>query len=484
MGSHCEATGVWCACRRTGAFLCTGVGRDVSCVIVGLLTLGVTMHSLHHDVAPIWAHPGVVATATLGVESMKDLLPEFSRIDFRVTQAGPQADAQYPLLLFGSSDRYGCGAAALQWTQQEGGGALNFGIECNGRRPCPHKGQCSHAAVSGPAKLLPRTDYHCVIEYSRDDRHLAITVDGNDYLESDGWFDCPRDGPISFFSASHSVASGGPFQGEIRELAIFASPPPARTWGWLSIGLIAGTLGLYLGLGALYGRLLLRRDGRTPWQAHAHAELFAHVLGLVRDGCFAVAAGAGLRSASPGVSAGTSHAAKTKYGATDTQRLLSSDGTLSQLPGGGGGAAAVAGQRSTLHAAAARGRANELRTALDSLPRDRMAIINQGDPHSWTAFHVACAGGHASCVQLLLEAGCDEWLLNEAQNTGWDLAEQLKRSAVLALRGLVTTAARPIKQAKSGKAAKLKPTGQPSTDAQSVRHTPKSTEGAPTRVIL
>lgn len=49
-------------------------------------------------------------------------------------------------------------------------------------------------------------------------------------------------------------------------------------------------------------------------------------------------------------------------------------------------------------------------------------------------FSVACAGGHAECVRLLLAAGCDTSLRNNAELTGWQLAETLRRQDVLTLR--------------------------------------------------
>ena len=45
----------------------------------------------------------------------------------------------------------------------------------------------------------------------------------------------------------------------------------------------------------------------------------------------------------------------------------------------------------------------------------------------------AVAGGHAECAQLLIAAGCNIALLNDIGLTARALAEQLKRSDVLAL---------------------------------------------------
>ena len=63
-----------------------------------------------------------------------------------------------------------------------------------------------------------------------------------------------------------------------------------------------------------------------------------------------------------------------------------------------------------------------------------LAAIDAGDKRSFTAFHIACAGGHTATVQLLLEAGCDTSLTNDVGYTGWDLAASLHRTEVTALR--------------------------------------------------
>ena len=43
----------------------------------------------------------------------------------------------------------------------------------------------------------------------------------------------------------------------------------------------------------------------------------------------------------------------------------------------------------------------------------------------YTAFHVACAGGHVACAEALLHAGCNVSLRNDTGLTGCELAESL-----------------------------------------------------------
>jgi hypothetical protein len=60
--------------------------------------------------------------------------------------------------------------------------------------------------------------------------------------------------------------------------------------------------------------------------------------------------------------------------------------------------------------------------------------IDAGDQRRFTAFHVACASGHAECVALLLKSGCDTALVCDVGLTGWGLAKDLRRTTVLALQ--------------------------------------------------
>ena len=86
---------------------------------------------------------------------------------------------------------------------------------------------------------------------------------------------------------------------------------------------------------------------------------------------------------------------------------------------------------SPLHHAAA---TNNPVALQNGLTRASPANINVGDHRGFTPFHVGCAAGHVACVNALLRAGCDTALLNDTGLTGWQLAEQLKRDKVLALR--------------------------------------------------
>ena len=125
------------------------------------------------------------------------------------------------------------------------------------------------------------------------------------------------------------------------------------------------------------------------------------------------------------------------------------------------GVPADRGRTTALHAAAAVGDAVKLQRALD----DAGQSISAGDKRQYTAFHIACAGGHAACARLLLDAQCDPTLLNDAGLTAWQLAKSLHRTEVLALQRSVPgrAKAREPRQSAVGKKQKqqrTEPAGQ------------------------
>ena len=62
------------------------------------------------------------------------------------------------------------------------------------------------------------------------------------------------------------------------------------------------------------------------------------------------------------------------------------------------------GRPSPLHHAASTGNHATLKRLLGAGAGE---VLDRGDHRSFTPFHVACAGGSAECVLLLLRAGCD-----------------------------------------------------------------------------
>ena len=87
------------------------------------------------------------------------------------------------------------------------------------------------------------------------------------------------------------------------------------------------------------------------------------------------------------------------------------------------------GERTALHAAAAVGDTHTLQKLL----RSQAKLLDAGDSRNYTAFHVACAGGHVECVKALCQAGCDTEVVNDVGLTGWELAAQLQRTKINAL---------------------------------------------------
>ena len=203
-----------------------------------------------------------------------------------------------------------------------------------------------------------------------------------------------------------------------------------HNWGWDIILLLSLSVAIFVSAGSLWNA---KGRGRRGWDMLPAVKEVKQLAGLVRDGVgFSVALARGQLQAMPGP--------KNDGG---------KDGPVASLLGGKGGgggglgvpgAQAGQGRPSVLHHAASLGTAPKLRGLLADSGGPAVAALNAGDERRCTAFHIACAGGHVDCVRMLLEAGCDTALCNYSGLTGWELAEQLHRSEVLALRGPDTTA--------------------------------------------
>lgn len=59
--------------------------------------------------------------------------------------------------------------------------------------------------------------------------------------------------------------------------------------------------------------------------------------------------------------------------------------------------------------------------------------VDVGDRRGFTAYHHACANGHAGAVKALLKAGCNTAMVNDGGRTGWDLAQEMGRTNVTEL---------------------------------------------------
>ena len=178
----------------------------------------------------------------------------------------------------------------------------------------------------------------------------------------------------------------------------------------------------------LIGAAVSAWHGKRGWHIIPHADHVLSVYGLVCDGvAFSTAALRG-QSSEP------------------RQPLLGSDAGASAERGQSGGGAAdegvmeaqaygstavATGQRTALHAAAAIGDTARLAALLKQA--GAAGAVDGPDTRGYTAFHVACAGGHADCVVALCQAGADTELKNDVGLRGWELAAQLHRAEVLGL---------------------------------------------------
>ena len=118
--------------------------------------------------------------------------------------------------------------------------------------------------------------------------------------------------------------------------------------------------------------------------------------------------------------------------------------------------AKVAQERSRLIQASMMGEKDKVK----SFAKKDAHAIDVGDKRGFTAYHHACANGHADVVKALLKAGCNSAVLNDGRRTGWDLAREMGRTDVTEL--LSKLAAKGSK--KLGAEARVKDLEQQSED--------------------
>ena len=79
--------------------------------------------------------------------------------------------------------------------------------------------------------------------------------------------------------------------------------------------------------------------------------------------------------------------------------------------------------------------------------------MDAADTRSYTAYHHACAGGHAKCVALLVLAGCNTACVTDANKTGWELAVETHKTEVVStltkLSEMTTQGKKPARSSKS-----------------------------------
>ena len=183
--------------------------------------------------------------------------------------------------------------------------------------------------------------------------------------------------------------------------------------------------------------------GKRGWHIIPHADHARALLGLVYDGV--AFSRAKLTGSTSMQNDQTSQGLRAPL-APEKPRKRSSKASVvaaAQKPH-----AAVRGEQANkLHVAASMGKLSQMQQLQQTDPAMFQTYLNAGDPRQYTPFHVACAGGHADCAQFLLEVGCDHSLTNDTGLDGWELAEQLRRHEVTALRA---TAPPPPKVKNSG----------------------------------
>ena len=195
----------------------------------------------------------------------------------------------------------------------------------------------------------------------------------------------------------------------------------ALAGGWWMVGGLALAIFLYIVVGGAYSSFAT--GGKTIQLPHP--EFWRNVRGLVVDG---------IKFSTGGSGRGGSISARLWDSETSAPSASSSGaaGTATSESGAGGGRegteganSATRGQPTALHTSCSLGDVKRLQKHLKTEAARKH--LNAGDKRQYTAFHVACAGGHVGCARLLLQAGCNASLLNDTGVTGWELAVQLQR---------------------------------------------------------
>ena len=99
-----------------------------------------------------------------------------------------------------------------------------------------------------------------------------------------------------------------------------------------------------------------------------------------------------------------------------------------EAPAAAGGGAADAETVRKFHWAAINGSASEVGQMLRGIAP---ALLDSQDNRGYSAYHHACANGHAAVVEALVHAGCNTQLANDFHLTGWRLARSLKKETVM-----------------------------------------------------
>lgn len=134
-----------------------------------------------------------------------------------------------------------------------------------------------------------------------------------------------------------------------------------------------------------------------------HRTFWGELAGLVRDGVSFVAHGGGTSGSAAAGGGGGGSGSGSHGNAGLKAGLLAQGERPDQAP---------RGVATPLHIAAQLGDGKGLWNLLQGDKRFRPPI-DGGDARRYTALHCACAGGHAECAQMLIDAGCDTTLTND-----------------------------------------------------------------------
>ena len=285
----------------------------------------------------------------------------------------------------------------------------NYGANCNEQCKCVDGGGCMPCCMHGAGSLCCPS---CVADDKGNDfTHLTATCNGQRQCQASYGGDPvdPAGGCGKLYEYVYACCPPD-------QLDCCEGTPPAVQATITAIWIGVAAAALYLGFATLKRRI----QGKSGRELLPHGEFFRGLAGLLRDGCTFTLSGFSVRGTSMHVDNTTNSTHEQQSGPRSEQHDRTCNST--------GGVAGLSGEQasrsspSLLHTATATGDARKLQQALLALAP---GLIDQGDHKRYTAFHVACAGGHVACAEALLRAGCNVSLRNDTGLTGCELAESL-----------------------------------------------------------
>jgi len=219
---------------------------------------------------------------------------------------------------------------------------------------------------------------------------------------------------------NQSETCGGAFRVDIYTVDCGAG------WGLWFLIVLGVVSAAYFGGGTVYRN---HSKGLQGAAAVPHVELWRNMHGLVLDGVTFSKAQLLYRGYKPIDNGETAEEQAARVKATSKLEKVQAVWAKERRQ-------ARRGERTALMEAAMVGSADKLKKSLKRLVEKgakaeaELGALDDGDMRCYTAYHHACAGGHTKCVAQLVAAGCDTACVTDAGKTGWELAEETRKTEV------------------------------------------------------